>query len=140
MIYIVEFIVTALIISFVVFSIIEFYNKIFKKESNAYFGMIISFILFFLVMKIRNHLIKNELVENIKFSKIEQKNSDFSKEELSNVTFADEKIRTMDKDIYVILLPEKDTVYVNQDFHNRNKFWVHYKKYEFLKLQCPLDI
>jgi len=138
MIYIVQFIAIALIISFVASSVIEIYKKILKKESYAYFGMIISLILFFLIMNIRNHLIKKELVENIKYSKIEQKNSTFSKEELSNINIVEEKIRTVDKDIYVILMPEKDTIYMNRDFYNKNKFWVHYKKYEFLKLTAPV--
>lgn len=80
-----------------------------------------------------HHLIKNELVKNIKHSKIEQKDSAFSKEELSDITLSDERKNTIDKDIYLILLPEKDTIYLNQDSRNRNKFWIHYKKYEILK-------
>jgi hypothetical protein len=138
MIYIVQFIAIALIISFVASSVIEIYKKTFKKESKAYFGMIISLILFYLIMNVRNRLIKKELVENIKYSRIEQKNSTFSKEELSDINIVEEKIRTIDKDIYVILMPEKDTIYMNQDFHNENKFWVHYKKYEFLKMTTPI--
>ncbi|WP_449397542.1 hypothetical protein [Chryseobacterium wanjuense] len=138
MIYIVLFIIIALIISFIIFSIIEVYSKILKKESKAFFGMVISFISFFLMMKLRNHLIKNELVENIKIAKLEQENSAFSKEELSNITIVEEKIRAEDTDIYVILLPRKDTIYLNRDFHNKNKFWVHYKKYEVLKLTAPI--
>lgn len=138
MIYIVLFIIIALTISFIIFLIIEVYSKILKKESKAFFGMVISFISFFLMMKLRNHLVKNELVENIKIAKLEQENSAFSKEELSNITIVEEKIRAEDKDIYVILMPKKDTIYLNRDSRNKNKFWVHYKKYEFLKLTAPI--
>jgi hypothetical protein len=122
----------------VIFSVFEIYCKILKKESKAYFGMVISFILFSLIINVRNHLIKKELVEKIKYSKIEQENSTFSKEELSNINIVGEKIRIIDKDIYVILMPENDTIYMNRDFHNKNKFWVHYKKYEFLKMTAPI--
>lgn len=138
MIYIVLFIIIALIISFIIFSIIEVYSKILKKESKAFFGIVICIISFFFMMKLRNHLIKNELVENIKIAKLEQENSTFSKEELSNITIVEEKIRAEDTDIYVILMPKKDTIYLNRDSRNKNKFWVHYKKYEFLKLTAPI--
>jgi hypothetical protein len=138
MIYIVLFIIIALTISFIIFSIIEVYSKILKKESKAFFGIVICIISCFLMMKLRNHLIKNELVENIKIAKLEQENSAFSKEELSNITIVEEKIRAEDKDIYVILMPKKDTIYLNRDSRNKNKFWVHYKKYEFLKLTAPI--
>lgn len=47
MIYIVQLIITLLVISFFIFSIIEIYCKIVRKESRAYFGMLISLILFF---------------------------------------------------------------------------------------------
>lgn len=92
------------------------------------------------MITVRNHLVKNELVENIKTSKIEQENSFFSKKELSDIHIVSEKIRVDDKDIFVVLMPQKDTLYMNQDFHDKNKFWVHYKKYEILKLTAPVDI
>lgn len=133
MIFIVQCMVTLLIITFFIFSIIVIYSKILKKESKAFFGMMISFILLLGVTKMSHHLIKNELVKNIKHSKIEQKDSAFSKEELSDITVSDERKNTIDKDIYLILLPEKDTIYLNQDARDRNKFWIHYKKYEILK-------
>ncbi|MBE4948103.1 hypothetical protein [Chryseobacterium culicis] len=138
MIYIVQLIITLLVISFFIFSIIEIYCKIVKKESRTYFGMLISLILFFLMITVRNHLVKNELVKNIKASKIEQGNSFFSKNELSDIHIVSEKMRVVDKDIYIVLMPQKDTLYINQDFHDKNKFWVHYKKYEILKLTAPI--
>ncbi|PRB05989.1 hypothetical protein CQ046_02090 [Chryseobacterium sp. MYb7] len=138
MIYIVQLIIALLIISFFVFSIIEIYCEIVKKSSKAFFGMLISLILFFLMITVRNHLVKNELVENIKTSKIEQSNSSFSKRELSDIHIVSEKMRVVDKDIYIVLMPQKDTLYMNQDFHDKNKFWVHYKKYEILKITAPV--
>ncbi|WP_433631367.1 hypothetical protein [Chryseobacterium cucumeris] len=138
MIYIVQLIITLLIISFFVFSIIEIYCEIVKKSSWAFLGMLISLILFFLMIIVRNHMVKNELVKNINASKIEQKNSLFSKRELSDIHLVSEKMRVVDKDIYVVLMPQKDTLYMNQDFHNKNKFWVHYKKYEILKFTAPV--
>lgn len=100
--------------------------------------MIASFVLFTLMIIIRNHLIKNELVENIRKSKIEQNDSFFSKKELSDIHIVSEKMRIVDKNIYIVLLPEQDTIYLNQDFNNKNKFWVHYKKYEVLKYKAPV--
>ena len=138
MIYIVQLIITLLIISFFVFSIIEIYCEIVKKSSWAFLGMLIILILFFLMITVRNHMVKNELVKNINASKIEQKNSLFSKRELSDIHLVSEKMRVVDKDIYVVLMPQKDTLYMNQDFHNKNKFWVHYKKYEILKFTAPV--
>lgn len=138
MIYIVQIIIALLIISFFVFSIIEIYCEIIKKSSWAFLGMLISLILFFLMITVRNHLVKNELVENIKTSKIEQKNSFFSKIELSNLHIVSEKMRVVNKNIYIVLMPQKDTLYMNQDFHDKNKFWVHYKKYEILKITAPV--
>ncbi|WP_288376411.1 hypothetical protein, partial [uncultured Chryseobacterium sp.] len=96
MIYIVQLIITLLVISFFIFSIIEIYCKIVKKESRTYFGMLISLILFFLMITVRNHLVKNELVKNIKASKIEQGNSFFSKNELSDIHIVSEKMRVVD--------------------------------------------
>ncbi|MDR4953930.1 hypothetical protein REB14_17250 [Chryseobacterium sp. ES2] len=138
MIYIVQLIIALLIISFFVFSIIEIYCEIVKKSSKAFFGMFISLILFFLMITVRNHWVKNELVENINASKIEQSNSSFSIKELSNIHIVSEKMRVTDKDIIVVLMPQKDTLYMNQDFHDKNKFWVHYKKYEILKFTAPV--
>ncbi|MEJ5049651.1 hypothetical protein WH221_07410 [Chryseobacterium culicis] len=138
MIYIVQLIIALLIISFFVFSIIEIYCEIVKKRCKAFFGMLISLILFFLMITVRNHLVKNELVESINTSKIEQDNSSFSKRELSDIHIVSEKIRVADKNIFVVLMPQKDTLYMNQDFHDKNKFWVHYKKYEILKITAPL--
>ncbi|PTT23155.1 hypothetical protein DBR28_19190, partial [Chryseobacterium sp. HMWF028] len=82
--------------------------------------------------------VKHELVENIKTSTIKQSNSSFSKRELSDIHLVSEKIRVVDKNIYIVLMPQKDTLYMNQDFHNKNKFWVHYKKYEILKITAPV--
>lgn len=138
MIYIVQLIIALLIISFFIFFIIEIYCEIVKKNSWAFLGMLLSLILFFLMITVRNHLVKNELVENIKTSKLEQKNSFFSKRELSDIHLVSEKMRVVDKDIYIVLMPQKDTLYMNQDFHNKNKFWVHYKKYEILKFTAPV--
>ncbi|KAA2223923.1 hypothetical protein [Chryseobacterium sediminis] len=138
MIYIVQIIIALLILSFVIFSFVEIYCKIVKKESRTYWIMLISFALFFLMITVRNHLVKNELVENIKTSTIDQSNSFFSKRELSDIHIVSEKIRVVDKDIYIVLMPQKDTVYMNQDFHDKNKFWVHYKKYEILKITAPV--
>lgn len=138
MIYIVQLVIALLIMSFFIFSIIEIYCKIAKKESKAYFGMLIGFVLVLPIGKVRNHLIKNELVENIKKSTIEQNNSCFSKRELSDIHIVSEKMRAVDKDIFVVLMPQKDTLYMNQDFHDKNKFWVHYKKYEILKITAPV--
>ncbi|MDW9382413.1 hypothetical protein [Chryseobacterium sp. JV558] len=138
MIYIVQIIIALLIISFIIFSILEIYSKIVKKKSNAFFGMAISLILFFLIISVRNRLIKNELIENIKTSKIEQNNSSFSKKELSDIHIVSEKMRVVDKDIYIVFMPQKDTVYMKRDFHNENKFWVHYKKYETLGITAPI--
>ncbi|MBB6331008.1 hypothetical protein HNP24_001958 [Chryseobacterium sediminis] len=138
MIYIVQIIIALLILSFVIFSFVEIYCKIVKKESRTYWIMLISFALFFLMITVRNHLVKNELVENIKTSTIDQSNSFFSKRELSDIHVVSEKIRVVDKDIYIVLMPQKDTLYMNQDFHNKNKFWVHYKKYEILKITAPV--
>ncbi|WP_129039800.1 hypothetical protein [Chryseobacterium sp. CH21] len=83
-------------------------------------------------------MVKNKLVENIKTSKIEQSNSSFSKKELSDIHIVSEKMRVVDKDIYIVLMPQKDTLYMNQDFNDQHKFWVHYKKYEILKITEPV--
>ncbi|KIC63743.1 hypothetical protein [Chryseobacterium taiwanense] len=138
MIYVVLFIIAILTVSFIIFSIVGIYCKIIKKESKAFLGMVMSLILLFLMMNVRNHLVKNELVKNIKTATMIQKSSNFSKKELVNIHFASEKIRVIGSDIHVVLLPRKDTVYLNQDLRNRNKFWIHYKKYEFLKLTAPI--
>ncbi len=138
MIYIVQIIIALLIISFFIFSIIEIYCEIIKKSSWAFLGMLVSLILFFLMITVRNHWVKNELVENINASKIEQSNPSFSKKELSNIHIVSEKMRVTDKDIIVVLMPQKDTLYMNQDFHDKNKFWIHYKKYEILKITAPV--
>ncbi|QBA21505.1 hypothetical protein EU348_09965 [Chryseobacterium indologenes] len=109
-----------------------------KRSSWAFLGMLISLILFFLMITVRNHRVKNELVENIKTSKIEQSHSSFSKRELLDIHLVSEKMRFVDKDIYIVLMPQKDTLYMNQDLNNKNKFWVHYKKYEILKFTAPV--
>jgi hypothetical protein len=138
MIYIVQSIIALLIISFIISSIIYIYCKILKKESRALLVTLMSFISLMLMDRVRDHLIKNELIENIKTSKIEQGNLSFSERELSNITVVSEKIRTLDKNIYIVLMPQKDTIYMNQDFYNKNKFWVHYKKYEILQMKVPV--
>ena len=138
MIFIVQLILTLLIINFIISSIIVIYCKIFKKETKAFFGMVISLVALVFITKIRNHLVKNELVKDIRHSKVEQKNSAFSKEELTNITTSDERHRKVDKDIYLVLLPSKDTICLNQDFKDDHKFWIHYKKYEFLKITASV--
>ena len=138
MIYIVESVVTFLFISFFIFTVINVYCKIVKRESKAFLGAIISLIAFFSMMELRNHLIKQELVKDIIASKIQQPNSNFSKRELSDIHISSEKMRVVDEDINIILLPRKDTVYLNQDFYHKNKFWIYYKKYEILGLTAPV--
>ncbi|MBO9690407.1 hypothetical protein [Chryseobacterium sp.] len=138
MIYVVQIIIALLIICFIIFSVIDIYCKIFKKESRAFVGIVISFISLLLIEKVRSYWIKNELIEHIETSKIEQEESNFSKQELSHIEIVSERIRTVDKNIYVVLMPQKDTICLKQDFQNNNKFWIHYKKYELLMLTAPI--
>ena len=138
MIYIVQIIITLLIIGFIIFFILEIYYRIFKKESKAFLGIVISLSLLLLIERVRNHLIKSDIVETIKTSEIEQSNSSFSKKELSNINIVSEKRRTDETKIYVVFMPQKDTIYMKRDFHNENKFWVHYKKYEILGITVPI--
>ncbi|WP_294298882.1 hypothetical protein [uncultured Chryseobacterium sp.] len=127
-----------LIITFAISAVIEMYSKIFKKESKAFYVMVLSMILLLPVTSLSNCLVRNEIIKHLKTEKIIQGNPAFSKEELSDIHISDEKKMTIGPDINIVLLPRHDTLYLNRDFRDRNKFWIHYKKYEILKLTASI--
>lgn len=127
-----------LVITFAISAVIEIYSKIFKKESKAFYVMVLSMILLLLLTSLSNRLVRNEIIKHLKTEKIIQGNPVFSKEELSDIHISDEKKMTIGPAINIVLLPRRDTLYLNQDFRDRNKFWIHYKKYEILKLTASI--
>jgi len=138
MVYVLKLMIILLIITFTISAVIEIYSKIFKRESKAFYVMVLSMILLLPVTSLSNHLVRNEIIKHLKTEKIMQGNPVFSREELSDIHISDEKKMTVGPAINIILLPAQDTLYLNRDFRDRNKFWIHCKKYEILKLTASI--